>query len=161
LYGFTHRGVTPFSYVQANGLNSTSLYPIPCQRANEQSMAMKKFILCTLYLVQCVDYNNGRTNLKELKVLIQLMIVTVLLLVLFFGIGFILNMLMKTTWFPIYAYFAVVIIFVVYWGTAGSLTSNVSGYTFADYIPAVGGLVGAILSGSAIKALRVRGFKMF
>jgi hypothetical protein len=103
----------------------------------------------------------GEHFLKELKVLIQLMIVTVLLLVLFFGIGFILNMLMKTTWFPIYAYFAVVIIFVVYWGTAGSLTSNVSGYTYADYIPAVGGLVGAVLSGSAIKALRVRGFKMF
>jgi hypothetical protein len=93
--------------------------------------------------------------------LVQLIIVTVLLLVLFFGIGFILNMLMKTTWFPIYAYFAVVIVFVVYWGSAGSLTDNLTGYTYADYIPAVGGLIGAVLSGSAIKALRIRGFKMF
>ncbi|MBP1992006.1 YuiB family protein [Paenibacillus eucommiae] len=93
--------------------------------------------------------------------MIQLVIVTVLLLVLFFGIGFILNMLMKTTWFPIYGYFAVVIVFVVYWGNAGSLTDNLTEYSYADYIPAIGGLIGAILSGSAIKALRTRGFKMF
>lgn len=125
------------------------------------------FILWTLYLAECVHYNNesmlyeNMLTLKEMKKMIQLIIVTVLLLVLFFGIGFILNMLMKTTWFPIYIYFAVVIAFVVYWGSAGSLTSNVTGYTFADYIPAVGGLIGAILSGSAIRALRVRGFKMF
>jgi hypothetical protein len=96
-----------------------------------------------------------------MKGLIQLIIATVLLLVLFFGIGFILNMLMKTTWFPVYVYFAVVIIFVVYWGNASSLTDSGSSYTYADIITAIGGLAGAVLSGSAIKALRLRGFKMF
>jgi hypothetical protein len=93
---------------------------------------------------------------------IQLIIVTVLMFVLFFGIGFILNMLMKTTWFPIYAYVALVIGLILYWawGT-GSLWSNLADYTYADYIPGVGGLIGAALSGSAIKTLRIKGFKMF
>ncbi len=94
--------------------------------------------------------------------MIQLLIVTVLMLVLFFGLGFILNMLLKTTWFPIYGYIILVIGLVLYWAWgSGSLASNIAEYTFADYIPAIGGLIGAVLSGSAIKALRERGFKMF
>ncbi|WP_281891138.1 YuiB family protein [Paenibacillus sp. YYML68] len=94
--------------------------------------------------------------------MIQLMIVTVLLFVLFFGIGFILNMLMKTTWFPIYGYIALVIGLVIYWGWGtGSLAENVAEYTLGDYIPAIGGLIGAVLSGTAIKTLRQKGFKMF
>lgn len=92
----------------------------------------------------------------------QLIIVTVLLFVLFFGLGFIFNMLLKTTWFPIYGYIALVIALVVYWawGT-GSLLQNVAEYTFADYIPAIGGLAGAVLSGFAIRKLRILGYKMF
>ncbi|WP_028547376.1 MULTISPECIES: YuiB family protein [unclassified Paenibacillus] len=94
--------------------------------------------------------------------MLQLIIVTVLLFVLFFGLGFILNMLMKTTWFPIYGYIALVIGLVIYWGwETGSLTTNLSEYSFADYIPAIGGLIGAILSGSTIKSLREKGFRMF
>ncbi|MFH5181978.1 YuiB family protein [Paenibacillus sp. TAB 01] len=94
--------------------------------------------------------------------MLQLMIVTVLLFVLFFGLGFILNMLMKTTWFPIYGYIALVIGLVIYWGwETGSLASNLSEYAVADYIPAIGGLIGAVLSGYTIKALREKGYKMF
>ncbi|AEI42285.1 hypothetical protein B2K_05810 [Paenibacillus mucilaginosus K02] len=94
--------------------------------------------------------------------LLQLIIVTVLLFVLFFGLGFILNMLMKTTWFPIYGYIALVIGLVVYWGWGtGSLASNLSEYSIVDYVPAVGGLIGAVLSGSTIKYLRTNGYKMF
>jgi hypothetical protein len=95
--------------------------------------------------------------------LLQLFIATVLMFVLFFGIGFILNMLMKTTWFPIYAYIALVIGLLVYWASTGtgSLWSNLAGYTYVDYIPGIGGLIGAVLSGSAIKTLRQKGFKMF
>ncbi|WP_426451746.1 YuiB family protein [Paenibacillus sp. S-38] len=94
--------------------------------------------------------------------MLQLIIVTVLLFVLFFGLGFILNMLMKTTWFPIYGYIALVIGLVLYWGWGtGSLASNITEYSFVDYVPAVGGLIGAILSGSTIKYLRTNGYKMF
>jgi hypothetical protein len=97
-----------------------------------------------------------------LAVLLQLMIVTVLLFVLFFGLGFILNMLMKTTWFPIYGYILLVIGLVIYWGWGThSLASNLSEYSIADYVPAVGGLIGAALSGWTIKALRDKGYQMF
>ncbi|MED4603804.1 YuiB family protein [Paenibacillus validus] len=94
--------------------------------------------------------------------MLQLIIATVLLFVLFFGIGFILNMLLKTTWFPIYGYIVLVIGLVLYWGWGtGSLSQNIAEYTFVDYISALGGLAGAILSGSTIKSLRQKGFKMF
>ncbi|WP_010493660.1 YuiB family protein [Paenibacillus elgii] len=94
--------------------------------------------------------------------MLQLIIVTVLLFVLFFGLGFILNMLMKTTWFPIYGYIALMIGLVIYWGWGtGSLASNLAEYSVADYVPAIGGLIGAVLSGSTIKSLRQKGFKMF
>ena len=94
--------------------------------------------------------------------MVQLVIVTVLMFVLFFGLGFILNMLMKTTWFPIYGYIALVIGLMIYWayGTS-SLASNLTGFTITDYIPAVGGLIGAAVSGAAIRTLRIKGFKMF
>jgi hypothetical protein len=99
---------------------------------------------------------------KGMKALIQLVIVTVLMFVLFFGIGFILNMLMKTTWFPIYGYIVLVIGLLIYWAWgSGSLAANLASYTYADYIPAIGGLIGAILSGTAIRTLRMKGFKMF
>nr|WP_144026488.1 YuiB family protein [Paenibacillus periandrae] len=95
-------------------------------------------------------------------IVLQLMIVTVLLLVLFFGLGFILNMLMKTTWFPIYGYIVLVIGLIIYWGWGtGSLASNIAEYSFVDYVPAVGGLLGAALSGWTIKALRDKGYQMF
>lgn len=94
--------------------------------------------------------------------MVQMIIATVLMLVLFFGLGFILNMLMKTTWFPIYAYIALVIGLILYWSLGtGTFVSNLAEFTYVDYTPGVGGLIGAVLSGTAIKALRQRGFKMF
>ncbi|MCZ8516804.1 YuiB family protein [Paenibacillus filicis] len=94
--------------------------------------------------------------------MLQLIIATVLLFVLFFGLGFILNMLMKTTWFPIYGYIVLIIGLVIYYGWGSdSVWSAVAGYSLVDMIAAIGGLVGAVLSGSAIKMLRDKGFKMF
>ncbi|GIP40717.1 putative membrane protein YuiB [Paenibacillus sp. J31TS4] len=93
--------------------------------------------------------------------LLQWFVLTLLSFVMFFGLGFIINMLMKTTWFPIYAYF----IFVagLIWWTWGSesLVENIKSYTLADYIPLIGGMAGAIVSGYTIKTLRLKGFKMF
>lgn len=94
--------------------------------------------------------------------LMQLLIETVLMLVLFFGLGFILNMLLKTTWLPIYLYIVLIISVVVYWGWgSGTLLTNLAEYKVVDYIPAASGLLGVIVSGYTIQALRKRGFKMF
>ncbi|MDD9271321.1 YuiB family protein [Paenibacillus sp. GCM10023248] len=94
--------------------------------------------------------------------MLQMIIATVLMMVLFFGIGFILNMLMKTTWFPLYAFIVLIIGVVIYGSTSSSsFLSSGESFTIVDIIPAIGGLVGAVLSGSAIKALRIKGFKMF
>ncbi|MDF2814840.1 MAG: putative rane protein [Paenibacillus sp.] len=94
--------------------------------------------------------------------MIQLAIAALLIFVLAFGIGFIFNMLLKTTRFPIYLYVVVVVGMLLYWAWgAGSLWDNVAKYTIVDYIPFIAGLFGAILSGNAIHTLRVRGFKMF
>lgn len=95
------------------------------------------------------------------SVLIQLVIVTVLLFVLFFGLGFILNMLIKTTWLPIYMYFLLVGGMIVYWGVKSGFAAAFEDITFVDLVPAAGGLVGAVLSGKAIKTLRIKGYKMF
>jgi hypothetical protein len=95
--------------------------------------------------------------------ILQLIIVTVLVFVLLYGIGFILNMLLKTTWFPIYVYIIVLIPLVVYWqwDTSGTLWSNLTGYAVVDYVTAIGGLAGAYLSGVSLKTLRDRGYQMF
>jgi hypothetical protein len=97
--------------------------------------------------------------------MIQLIIATVLLFVLFFGIGFILNMLMKTTWFPVYGYIVLAIGLFIYWSrgaeSSGGWLAGMADYSWADYTTAVGGLIGAILSGFAIRLLRDKGFKMF
>ncbi len=91
---------------------------------------------------------------------LQFIIATVLFFVLMFGIGFILNMLLKTTWLAIYLYFGMIVVLIFYWGT-GTFLENISEYTLFDYIPAIGGLAGAVVSGFAIKELRVRGYRMF
>lgn len=92
---------------------------------------------------------------------LQLVVLILLAFCMFFGLGFILNMLLKTTWFPIYAYI-IFVVGLVYW-TWGHETfiENIIGYTLADYLPLVSGLAGAVLSGYTIRLLRVKGYKMF
>lgn len=95
--------------------------------------------------------------------MIQVAIIIVLMFVIMLGIGFILNMLLKTTWLPLYAYAlliaGIIITFLIkgdgtYWNT-------ISSFAFPDYAAAIGGFVGAWMSGSTINTLRVNGFKMF
>ncbi|MFD2613707.1 YuiB family protein [Paenibacillus gansuensis] len=94
--------------------------------------------------------------------MLQLVVLTVLFFVMMFGIGFILNMLMKTTWFPVYLFFLIVVPLVIYAGwSEGSLMDNLAEYSYVDYITALGGLVGAVISGKAIQFLRNSGYKMF
>jgi len=94
--------------------------------------------------------------------IIQLVIAMVLVFVLMFGIGFIFNMLLKTTHFPIYLYFAAVIGMLVYWAWhSGSLLTQLAELKFGEYLLFISGLLGAVLSGRTIRLLRARGYKMF
>lgn len=96
--------------------------------------------------------------------MLQLIIATVLFLVMMFGIGFILNMLLKTTWFPIYGFVLVLIPLGIWapWDPNATATiENFAHYTIVDYIPVIGALAGAYVSGWAIQALRKGGYKMF
>ncbi|MFC5469573.1 YuiB family protein [Cohnella suwonensis] len=88
---------------------------------------------------------------------------SLLCLVLFFGIGFILNMLIKTTWFPFWAFVVVVIpIGIRYlWQRDLSVTENIQSMLVSDTVMIAAGAVGAYLSGWAIRFLRRGGYKMF
>ncbi|SDT20725.1 Putative membrane protein [Paenibacillaceae bacterium GAS479] len=95
--------------------------------------------------------------------MLQIAIAMVLFFVMMFGIGFILNMLMKTTWFPIYLFVIVLVPLYIWstWDRGLSFTANFSEFTFIDWLPVVAALVGAYVSGYAIRALRIGGYKMF
>lgn len=95
--------------------------------------------------------------------IIQLPIVLVLFFTLFYGIGFILNMLLKTTWFPIYFYVIVVLPLAVFWQYDASLSfiANLTSYHFVDYLTGIAGLLGSFGGGATIKLLRDKGYKMF
>ena len=95
--------------------------------------------------------------------MIQVAIIIVLMFVIMLGIGFILNMLLKTTWLPLYAY-GLLVVGIVIWFVVkddGGIWSTISSFAFPDYAAAIGGLIGAWVSGSAINTLRLNGFKMF
>lgn len=74
-----------------------------------------------------------------------------LFLVLAFGLGFILNMIVKTTWMPIYIYIVVVAFLVYRSGTMNALDAVVLAF----------GLIGVVTSGIVIRLLRRKGFRMF
>ncbi|ASA26485.1 YuiB family protein [Paenibacillus donghaensis] len=95
---------------------------------------------------------------------IPVFILTVLFFVMMFGIGFILNMLMKTTWLPAYLFVLVMMPVVVYsiWDrNAMSLWEHLAGFQTVDYVTGAAGLAGAVLSGWTIQKLRLGGYKMF
>jgi hypothetical protein len=102
----------------------------------------------------------------------QVVISTVLYLILFFGIGFLLNMLFKTTWAPGAFIYPFIVIWMVSDLSLGRLIIqpiqgiNHLGMRFSellivDYIILSAGLIGTILSGVTIKLLRASGYRMF
>jgi len=95
--------------------------------------------------------------------MLQLIVATVLFLVMMFGIGFILNMLLKTTWLPIYIFIIVLIPLGIWatWDSTKSAADNFTAFTFVDLLPVFGALIGAYVSGWAIRKLRLGGYKMF
>lgn len=83
--------------------------------------------------------------------LIQLMISVPLIFILIFGIGFILNMILKTTWLPLILYLGLVLYIAL-----GLKTAHISDITWF-----VAGLIGALGSAWTIQFLRKKGYRMF
>lgn len=81
----------------------------------------------------------------------QFIISILLFFVLFFGIGFILNMILKTTWLPL----------VVYLGLVAYLLFNIRSPLIADLSILCAGLLGTAGSGWTIRVLRTKGYRMF
>ncbi|TXC91212.1 hypothetical protein FS935_09960 [Metabacillus litoralis] len=100
-----------------------------------------------------------------------LLISMLLFLVLFFGIGFLLNMLLRMSWIMaiIYPLVCIFIIddvrFIQYFQNPGEsfaeLGNKITSLALADLLILSFGLIGAILAGVTIKMLRKRGYQMF
>jgi hypothetical protein len=88
---------------------------------------------------------------------------SMLCIVLFFGIGFILNMLINTTWFPLWLFLIIVVPLGIWqlWQTDLSFKENLQSMLASDMILIAAGAFGAYMSGWAIRALRRGGYKMF
>ena len=95
----------------------------------------------------------------------------IIFMVMFFGIGFLLNMLLRMTWLMAIVYPIVVILIIdevkVYeyftnpGNSFGLLGEKIMSLHAADIIILASGLVGAIISGFVIKLLRKQGYQMF
>ncbi len=108
---------------------------------------------------------------KGEHILIQLIVSVLLYFVIFFGIAFILNMLLRQTWLMALVYPIIVILiisdhsfgqFFTQPGNAFSdVWTKVTTLTIADVIILSSGLAGTIVSGIVIKILRRSGYQMF
>ncbi|WP_153732045.1 YuiB family protein [Sporosarcina obsidiansis] len=101
----------------------------------------------------------------------QVMLSILIFMVMFFGIGFLLNMLLRMTWLMAIIY-PIVVIFIIddipmyqYVTKPGfafsELGSNILSLHMVDIVILSSGLVGAIISGFVMKALRKQGYQMF
>ncbi|RXZ02253.1 YuiB family protein [Fictibacillus sp. S7] len=101
----------------------------------------------------------------------QLFISMLLFIVLFFGIGFLLNMLLRSTWVMAVIYPVVVVMivdhvkFFTYFSSPAKSFSQL-GQDFihlqaVDIAILACGMIGAMMAGVAIRILRVRGYQMF
>lgn len=103
--------------------------------------------------------------------LVQLLISFILFLVMFFGIGFLLNMLLRMTWLMAVVY-PIVVIFIIdevsfldYIFKAKTawpaLVDKAVALQMFDIIVLSGGMIGAIISGFVMIYLRKMGYRMF
>jgi len=103
--------------------------------------------------------------------LVQLIVSVLLYFVIFFGIAFILNMLLRQTWLMAVLYPIVIIIIIdnlstwEYFTNPGQAFSELgtilANLTIADISILLAGLAGTIVSGLVIKWLRKSGYRMF
>lgn len=103
--------------------------------------------------------------------IVQFIVAILLYFVIFFGIAFILNMLLRQTWLMSFLYpiFVVMMIdeqsTITYFTAPGSafeqLLNRIVHLTIADSTILIAGFVGTIVSGIVIKLLRKSGYQMF
>jgi preprotein translocase subunit YajC len=110
-------------------------------------------------------------EVKGVTPLVQLIVSVLLYLVIFFGIAFILNMLLRSTWIMSFLYPIVVIMIIdgistwdYFTNTSEafqSLWNTLTSLQVADIVIITSGFVGTILSGVTIRILRKSGYRMF
>lgn len=103
--------------------------------------------------------------------LIQIIMSVLLYLVIFFGLAFILNMLLRRTWLMACIYPFIVLIIVDDISTLSYFTDFVGSFSITftrlmeitpvDIIILSSGFIGTIVSGVVIKFLRKNGYQMF
>ncbi|RYG74500.1 hypothetical protein EU245_02555 [Lentibacillus lipolyticus] len=103
--------------------------------------------------------------------MIQFVVSILLFFVIFFGLAFILNMLLRRTWLMAYIYPFIVIMIVDNIATVEYLTNPGSAFTttvrrlteitIADISILGAGFLGTIVSGFVIRLLRKSGYRMF
>src|SRR5699024_12771343 len=103
--------------------------------------------------------------------IVQLFISVLLYFVLFYGISFILNMILKMTWLMAYVY-PVIVLWIIgrvslfdYISEPGEsfniLWQNIIGISVYDIIILGSGFIGIILAGMTIRYLRKAGYQMY
>lgn len=103
--------------------------------------------------------------------MIQLVVSIMLYFVIFFGIAFILNMLLRSTWLMSFLYPFVALIIIDGISTFDYLTNTSEAFQIlgdtiatlqpADYMIMGAGFIGTIVSGITIRILRKSGYRMF
>lgn len=103
--------------------------------------------------------------------IVQLFISVLLYFVLFYGISFILNMILKMTWIMAFVY-PVIVLWIIgrvslfdYIASPsesfGILWENIVGISIYDIVILGSGFIGNILAGMTIRYLRKAGYQMF
>ncbi|WP_188206579.1 YuiB family protein [Alkalibacillus aidingensis] len=103
--------------------------------------------------------------------IIQVFVLSLLFFVLFFGIGFILNMLLRSTWVMAFIFPLIVILIVDDVPMTDYVTSPITAFPalwadllalqFVDVFILMTGFIGTIVSGIVIRILRKKGYQMF
>ncbi|MDC3412376.1 YuiB family protein [Aquibacillus sp. 3ASR75-11] len=103
--------------------------------------------------------------------MLQLIVSMLLFFVLFFGIAFILNMLLRQTWIMSFIYPIIVLMIVDELPTSTYFTEPARAFSTAwgellqattvDIVILITGFIGTIVSGIVMKMLRARGYQMF
>lgn len=103
--------------------------------------------------------------------IVQLVISMLLFFVLFYGISFLLNMVLKATWLMVGIYPFIVLMIVDGISTAKYFTDTKEAFSTlgtklmniytADILMLASGLVGTLLAGMTIRYLRKAGYQMF